>query len=426
MANNTTFTLPKPGEIVVHDFRPSEKPIVGESLKVFQWNVERNYESEAIIKVVQDLDPDVIILQEVDIFCKRSGNRDHMQELCKILELKGGFVCEFEELDDPMRKLRDAGGGVHGNAILSKHDIEFRVLEHRKSLINWEKDGKKFKEPRRGQRFTLVGTVNASPLPPIICYCVHLEVFTGIIGRIHNFSDVFEDAAKHAEEYPHQIIGGDLNTMAHSIVRLSPKYARDRYRILSVGDSESNWFDRHVMAVYRDPQHEFNLRLASAGFPFCMAPIRAVRFIWRVLGSWIFEFAGGFDMETLRRARNPGFYDPWDPDEVTLHNPDYFGLFKAKLDWTMVRCMDVRQKWIGNRDYSASDHAYLMVKVTPDTREKINNTQEVWKKRRLQWQPNASAPYWRTTIGASILILVMTLVSQLILYVSNHWATVLT
>lgn len=43
MANNTTFTLPKPGEIVVHDFRPSEKPIVGESLKVFQWNVERNY-----------------------------------------------------------------------------------------------------------------------------------------------------------------------------------------------------------------------------------------------------------------------------------------------------------------------------------------------------------------------------------------------
>lgn len=65
-------------------------------------------ESEAIIKSIQDLDPDVIILQEVDIFCKRSGNRDHMQELCKSLELLGGFVCEFEEIDSPVRKLRDA------------------------------------------------------------------------------------------------------------------------------------------------------------------------------------------------------------------------------------------------------------------------------------------------------------------------------
>lgn len=74
-----------------------------------------------------------------------------MQELCKSLQVKGGFVCEFEELDDPMRTLRDAGGGVHGNAILSKHDVDFRVLEHRKSLINWDKDGKKYKEPRRGQ-----------------------------------------------------------------------------------------------------------------------------------------------------------------------------------------------------------------------------------------------------------------------------------
>jgi hypothetical protein len=243
-------------------------------------------------------------------------------------------------------------------------------------------------------------------------------VFTGIIGRIHNLSDIFEDAASVAQEYPHQIIGGDLNTMAHSIVRLSPKYAKDRYRIMSLGDTESNWFDRHVMAIYRDPQHQYNLRLASAGFPFCMAPIRFIRLIWHLLGLQLFELVSGFDAQTLKQARNPGFYDPWDPDEITFHNPDYFGLFKAKLDWTMVRCMDVRQKWIGNRDYSASDHAYLMIKVTPDTKEKIASVHQVWKKRRQQWQPNGSAPYWRTTIGVSILILAITLVSQWIFYLT--------
>lgn len=37
------MTLPLPGEIVIHDYRPQEKPTVNESLKVFQWNVERNY-----------------------------------------------------------------------------------------------------------------------------------------------------------------------------------------------------------------------------------------------------------------------------------------------------------------------------------------------------------------------------------------------
>lgn len=74
-----------------------------------------------------------------------------MQELCNSLQLKGGFVCEFEELDSPLRSLRDAGGGVHGNAILSKHDIDFRVLGYRKNAFNWEKDGKKLKEPRTGR-----------------------------------------------------------------------------------------------------------------------------------------------------------------------------------------------------------------------------------------------------------------------------------
>ncbi|KAI7899405.1 uncharacterized protein BX663DRAFT_521629 [Cokeromyces recurvatus] len=144
-------SLPSPGEIVIYDYRPKDKPIVGESLKVLQWNIERNYESEAIIETIQDLDPDVILLQEVDIYCKRSGNRDHMQELCKALQLLGCFVCEFEELDSSVRRLRDTGGGVHGNAILSKHDVDFRVLEHRKNAFNWEKNGILLREPRKGQ-----------------------------------------------------------------------------------------------------------------------------------------------------------------------------------------------------------------------------------------------------------------------------------
>ncbi|KAI8987911.1 hypothetical protein BDF20DRAFT_295386 [Mycotypha africana] len=308
---------------------------------------------------------------------------------------------------------------MHGNAILSKYDVDFRVLKHSKKAFDWEKHGSWLKEPRKGERYTLVGTIKAPKLPPILCYCVHLEVFTGIIDRINNFADVFEDAAVRIEEYPHQIISGDLNTMAHSIARLSRTYARDRYRWMSLGDTESNWFDRHVMAVFRndqDEQYAYNLRLAAGGFPFSMLPVRIIKHL--PLG--LLTFVSGFEKETLKKARNPGFYDPWDPDEITLHNPRYFGLFKAKLDWTMVRCMEVKQKWIGNRDYSASDHAYLMVKVTPDSSDKMENLKETWKVRRQQWQLNKSAPKRRATIGLTILGLAIAFIVQFYFYLTQN------
>jgi hypothetical protein len=56
-----------------------------------------------------------------------------MQELCKSLELLGGFVCEFEELDSPIRKLRDA---VRCNiyfimkGLLFTYSVMFRVVAY--------------------------------------------------------------------------------------------------------------------------------------------------------------------------------------------------------------------------------------------------------------------------------------------------------
>lgn len=124
-----------PGELLVYDYRPPRTNIaVKESLKILQWNVERNYgtqklfllimnralhtikrpsnrstykESDAILAILKKLDADVLILQEVDIGCRRSENRNHMQELCKALQVKGGFVCEFIEIDSPIRQPRD-------------------------------------------------------------------------------------------------------------------------------------------------------------------------------------------------------------------------------------------------------------------------------------------------------------------------------
>ncbi|KAI7865654.1 hypothetical protein BDF14DRAFT_1822086, partial [Spinellus fusiger] len=165
-----------PGEILCYDYRQGTASPAPTSLKVLQWNVERNYESKAIQDTLLALDADVFVLQEIDIGCRRSQSKDHFKTLCETLGMKGGFVCEFVEIDSPCRSPRDAGGGVHGNAILSKYDIDFNVLPHRHLAFDWDTKGGTVNEPRKGRRFTLVGTVHAPGLPSIVCYCVHLEV----------------------------------------------------------------------------------------------------------------------------------------------------------------------------------------------------------------------------------------------------------
>jgi hypothetical protein len=51
-----------------------------------------------------------------------------------------------------------------------------------------------------------------------------------------------------------QAILGDLNTMAHSLARLSPNYCRDAMRWRSLGSSEAAWWQRYVLAVMGEAQ----------------------------------------------------------------------------------------------------------------------------------------------------------------------------
>ena len=63
-----------------------------------------------------------------------------------------------------------------------------------------------------------------------------------------------------------------------------------------------------------------------------------------------------------------GFKDPFDAaTTVTLDNPAYryfgFSLMKGKLDWLLLRNMQVLETGIGNDDYSASDHKWLSATI---------------------------------------------------------------
>jgi endonuclease/exonuclease/phosphatase family metal-dependent hydrolase len=122
-------------------------------IRCLQWNIERNYKADEILATLTELDADILCIQEIDIGCHRSGHdRNHFLEICKSQGLFGGFVPEFWELEHPGRKDRDQGGGVHGNAILSRWPINgFRVLDHVHHAYEWERDGLKLNEPRLGR-----------------------------------------------------------------------------------------------------------------------------------------------------------------------------------------------------------------------------------------------------------------------------------
>jgi len=71
----------------------------------------------------------------------------------------------------------------------------------------------------------------------------------------------------------------------------------------------------------------------------------------------------GLPEKVLIDARNPGFYDPFHPiDDITLVN--YRGWFVGKLDWVLLRGLGVIHREIGNHDFSASDHKWMLVDVS--------------------------------------------------------------
>lgn len=346
------FPLPEPGEIVQFDFRSKSRlqpPSTSISpITLVQWNIERGYQLQSIISELGSIDADIVALQEVDVHCERSNWEDTGAKIAKALGYNYAFVCEFLELHSHLRDKRSQGGGAHGNAILSKFDLSnLRALEHTHHPVDWEHPSHKLaqREPRKGRRLTLFATA-ATPQGPLDCYSAHLEVFSGITGRIRQFADIARDVRSRCS--PHVAVLGDLNTMAHGVARLSPHYACDALRWRTLGSYEAEVWAARVFAVTDPPD----------GSPPPPNP--------RLL-------ALGLEPHECRDATNPFLYDPFDPrHDVTLDNPTYrvlgVPLMSGKLDWVLLRGLQVVSKALGNHDYSSSDHKWLLVGVTLSSR----------------------------------------------------------
>lgn len=294
-----------------------------------------------------------------------------------------------------------------------------------------------------------------------------------MLSRMSHLADIFEDARCHVEQgFYHQVILGDLNTMAHGIARLSPKYCTDRMRFRSLGMDEAVVWERYLLsrldydylpdkdnsrgqqeggskaAVGADqgrsvmphagpfepgiqrretgragslqaredaeadaailaaelaqdvdaarqsgmvahggtlqaldyagspeasagPVAEFAASPREGEVPQLEESARALEPEGRAATGALNErlLRWGLSCETAARALNPGFEDPFPASTtITLDNPAYrwFGisLMRGKLDWMLLRRMQVLGSSIGNHDYRHSDHKWLSVDVS--------------------------------------------------------------
>jgi hypothetical protein len=78
-------------------------------------NIERGVRFGGVLGTLQKLDADVLLLQEVDRYCDRSGGRDVAADLASALGMNWVAAGEFQEIG----KATKGGAALHGQAILS-------------------------------------------------------------------------------------------------------------------------------------------------------------------------------------------------------------------------------------------------------------------------------------------------------------------
>ena len=181
---------------------PEEVP---DSLGALVFNMERGVHLEELgdfLLSCPRIRPfDVILANELDDGCVRSGGRDTARDLAQRLGMNYVYGLEFIELvnqADPK--------GFHGNAVFSRWPIRRAAVVRLPEQYNWYFD----RQRRIGGRCAVLAEIQVAGRPVGIG-SIHLENRTHGPGRRTQLETVLQAAEKMFPGLP-VILGGDLNT----------------------------------------------------------------------------------------------------------------------------------------------------------------------------------------------------------------------
>ena len=169
------------------ELRPGDdsKPI-----KIFSWNIDRGHVPGIIADYIIEAKPDIVCLQEVDWKNRRTKRRDVLEEIARRTHMVGYYAVEFLEIDTPYRGKRLAGGGVCGNAILTKLKPETYYRVGLANEFDW-KDWKSFtarRQKRVGERCAIAAefAVGGKRLTVVSAHLENMRP-SGVGGRDRQF-----------------------------------------------------------------------------------------------------------------------------------------------------------------------------------------------------------------------------------------------
>jgi len=178
-------------------------------IQVLSWNIARGCKLPEITEFLLTANADLLILQEVDWFARRSGYRNIAAVVAQELKMNYAFGIEFQELAQGS----PAAPAYHGQATLSRWPISnSRVVRFRKQSNYWSPrwwiPSLPLFQRRLGGRMALLSHVRVG-LTEIAVYNLHLESRSSDDLRRSQLVQVLDDTIRYSDVPV--VVAGDLN-----------------------------------------------------------------------------------------------------------------------------------------------------------------------------------------------------------------------
>lgn len=170
-------------------------------LTVLSWNIAYGRDLDRVLGVLRGIDADVLLLQEVDVGCRRSGFVNAAEWLARALGLHWVFAGEFQEIGQG----RGGSPALTGQAILSRFPLDASgvIPFSRQARFRWRLNPV---QPRRGARMALWAQTAV-----VRAYNLHVESGKNDAFRREQVDDVILAEHGRACDSVPVIVGGDFN-----------------------------------------------------------------------------------------------------------------------------------------------------------------------------------------------------------------------
>jgi endonuclease/exonuclease/phosphatase family metal-dependent hydrolase len=280
-------------------------------LRIMSWNIERGHVPERLTKTLVAIRPDIACLQEVDWGNERTGSADVLEFLARETGMQGLFGIEFLELPTPCRGARLAGGGVTGNALLTRLEPAATFRVELPQSLNWQEANAGVlphsvrrilqRETRIGRRFGLGADFQIGDRKLRVC-SLHLEdKLGGVAGRWAQYLAAVVALEAGVGETLARVIAGDFNTFDSRLARLRTPDNNATALGKPAGVTEAAWWQTALLP-------------------------------------------------------RTGYFDPFTDSAWTFAVPPFF---RAKLDWITTKGCEIRNFGVGS--FSSSDHRPIWV-----------------------------------------------------------------